>query len=129
MYCGNMNTNAYTDREGRYMSCMNCNRETTGTDVFCQQCQEAMVDFPVKAGTPAIIPKRPSPATAKKQPVHYFASAEEQLSAAQRTIRRLARSLVFVSLLLVLAAAALVYLVFFGVPDFLLNVAAHIGIA
>lgn len=108
------------------MSCLNCNKETTGTDVFCAQCQAAMEDYPIPRGTPVTIPVQPSPVASKKQVAHHFASAEDQLIVAQRTARRLAFSLIFVSILLILAAGALVYLSIFGVPNFLLHASATI---
>ena len=110
------------------MSCMNCNRETTGTNVFCEQCQLEMEGYPIPKGTPVIIPTAPSPVAPKKQISYMHASAEEQLTISQRTVRRLTRSLVFTSLLLILAVAALSYIIIFGVPAFLLS-AAPISIA
>ncbi len=101
------------------MSCLNCNRETTGTNVFCEQCQQAMEEYPVQKGTPVTIPVQPSPIVPKRQVSHRFASAEEQLDAAQRITRRLAIALIFSSLLLLAAAGAIVYLALFGMPDFL----------
>ena len=108
------------------MSCLNCNKETAGTDVFCTQCQAAMEDYPIPRGTPVTIPVQPSPVTVKKQVAHHFASTEDQLIVAQRTTRRLAFSLILVSILLILAAGALVYLSIFGMPKFLLHAGATI---
>ena len=102
------------------MSCLNCNRETTGTNVFCEQCQQAMVDFPVPKGTPVTILIQPTPVVSKKQTSHRFASAEDQLAAAHRTSRCLAVGLILSSILLLAAAAAIVYLALYGMPDFLL---------
>ena len=101
------------------MNCMNCNRETVGSNVFCEDCQKAMEGFPVPKGTPVTIPRTPSPTAPKRQTTHLYASTDEQLKISQRTVRRLARSLFFTSILLVLAVAALAYIVIFGLPAFL----------
>ena len=102
------------------MNCMNCNRETEGTNVFCDQCQQEMVDYPIPKGTPVTIPITPSPvATPKKQTTHLYASADEQLNASKRLVRRLTRDLIFTSILLILAVAALAYIIIFGLPPFL----------
>lgn len=101
------------------MNCMNCNRETVGTNVFCEYCQQAMEGFPVPKGTPVIIPNTPSPTASRKQPTHLYASADEQLNITRRTVRFLARSLIFTSVLLILAVAALAYIAIFGLPAFL----------
>ena len=101
------------------MNCMNCNRETVGTNVFCEHCQQAMEGFPVPKGTPVIIPNTPSPAASRKQSTHLYASADEQLNIARRTVRFLARSLIFTSVLLILAVAVLAYIAIFGLPAFL----------
>jgi hypothetical protein len=98
---------------------MNCNRETVGTNVFCEHCQQAMEGFPVPKGTPVIIPNTPSPAASRKQSTHLYASADEQLNITRRTVRFLARSLIFTSVLLILAVAALAYIAIFGLPAFL----------
>ncbi len=101
------------------MNCMNCNRETTGANVFCEQCQQAMEGFPVPKGTPVTIPVTLSSVASKKQTTHLYASADEQLNISQRTVHFLARSLIFTSVLLILAVAALAYIVVFGLPAFL----------
>lgn len=106
------------------MSCMNCNRETVGTDVFCEQCQQAMEPFPVPKGTPIVIPQRIPPSAPKKQPTRRYASSDEQSAIAQRRIRRLAGGLIITSILCILAILALTYVVLFGVPDFLSNLTA-----
>ena len=101
------------------MSCMNCNRETTGTNVFCEECQQAMEGFPVPKSTPVTIPIAPSPAAPKKQVTHMYAFADAQLETSDRNVRRLFRCLIVTSILLLLAVAALAYIVIFGLPPFL----------
>ena len=100
------------------MSCLNCNKETAGTDVFCDECKQAMDAYPVPKGTPAVIPAQPSPVVSKKQVLSRFVSAEDNLAVAQRTVKRLAFVVIVLSLLLILAAA-LVCVSLFGLPEFL----------
>lgn len=47
------------------MTCLKCGKETEGTHVFCQQCQEIMDAFPVKPGTPVYLPHRSEPSDRK----------------------------------------------------------------
>ncbi len=100
------------------MNCLNCNRETVGTDVFCDACKEVMEAYPVKKGTPVVIPVQPSPVVPKKQRLSRFASAEDQLAAAQRSVKRLSFVVILLSLLLI-AAAVLICVSTFGLPKFL----------
>ena len=101
------------------MSCLNCNKDTTGTAVFCDECLKNMKDYPVKKGTPVIIPVQPAPVTPKKQSRELFGSLEENLSISRRTARRLAGALVFMSVLLLIMFILLVHICLWGIPDFL----------
>ena len=96
------------------MYCLNCNKKTNGTEVFCEDCLKAMEDYPVDKGTPIVIPAQPSPATPKKQATRLLGSVEEQLELSQRSNRRLAIALIGMALLLAVAAAAVVYLTVSG---------------
>lgn len=100
------------------MNCLNCNRETIGSDVFCDECRQVMEAYPVEKGTPVVIPAQPSPVAPKKHLLSRFASAEDQLAVAQRAVKRLSVVVIVLSLLLILAAV-LVYVSAFGLPDFL----------
>ena len=42
------------------MSCIKCGKDTLGQDVFCKECLEVMADYPVKPGTPVLIPDQTS---------------------------------------------------------------------
>ncbi len=99
------------------MNCLNCNRETEGKAVFCEQCQQEMEGYPIPQGTPVIIPVQPSPAPPKKQSNHLFGSMEDQFLLSKRTARRLAFAFSFTLLLLIIAIGALAYLWMFGMPD------------
>ena len=100
------------------MSCLNCNKDTVGTAVFCDECLQAMEAYPVEKGTPVVIPIQPSPVSQKKQTHELFGSLEENLSITRRTARRLAGALVIMSLLLFLLSITLIYICAYGVPDF-----------
>ena len=99
------------------MSCLNCNRETVGKAVFCEQCQQEMEAYPIPKGTPVVIPAQPSPIQPKKQSNHLFGSLEDQFLLSKRTARRLAFAFSFTLLLLVIAIGVLVYLWMYGMPD------------
>ena len=93
------------------LRCLNCNKETTGTQVFCEECLQAMEGYPVQKGTPVTIPVQPSPTATKKQlPTRWHAVEEDKLAAAQRTNRWLALALIVMSLLLTLSAVVLIYI-------------------
>ncbi len=104
------------------MSCLNCNKDTADTAVFCDECLQAMEAYPIEKGTPVIIPVQPSPASQKKQNRELLGSLEENLSITRRTARRLAGALALMVLLLFLLTAILVYVCIYGVPDFLRNI-------
>ena len=104
------------------MSCLNCNKDTTGTAVFCDECLKEMEAYPVEKGTPAIIPVQPSPLAQKKQGRELFGSIEENLYVSRRTARRLAGALLIMTTLFLLSVAALVYVYIYGIPDFLNNI-------
>ena len=104
------------------MSCLNCKKETTGTAVFCEACLQAMEAYPVEKGTPIVIPVQPSPVQVKKQSHERLGSLEENLSISRRTARRLAGILVIMSFVLLLLFVALVYIITYGVPDFLRDI-------
>ena len=92
------------------MSCLNCNKETEGTQVFCDECLAAMEGYPVPKGTPITIPAQPSPVVPKKQATHLLGTVEEQLQSARKTARRLKISRFFFVLLAAVATTLLVYL-------------------
>ena len=38
------------------MNCIKCGRDITDNNVFCQECLAQMAEYPVKPGTPVVIP-------------------------------------------------------------------------
>lgn len=92
------------------MQCLKCGRETQGKDVFCPQCLEVMAQCPVKPGTVVNIPQRaPSkkPPSGKKQ-----AKPEIILARLNQSIKRLRIAVAILSVLLVLSAGALSFLLY-----------------
>ena len=108
------------------MSCLNCNRETVGKAVFCEQCQQEMEGYPIPKGTMVLIPSQPSPAPVKKQTGHLLGSLEDQFLLSKRVARRLAVAFGITLFLLVLTSATLGYVVMLGVPDFVTDALAHL---
>lgn len=71
------------------MYCLKCGRDTTDDHVFCDNCQNAMEQCPVKPGTPVHLPHRKAAPVAKKPPSRKRTlSQEEQISLLRRSLRR-----------------------------------------
>lgn len=89
------------------MSCIKCGKSTSSGAEFCEECLEEMHRYPVKSGTPVILPKREEYATTKhvrKKTV----KPEVQIAHLKRMNRGLA---VLSAVLLLLLAAAVVIIV------------------
>ena len=85
------------------MGCMKCGRDIVEGRSFCDVCLATMDRYPVKSGTPVIIPSRRQEAV-RKAPPRRKLSPEEQV----RRLRRLNRTLSF------LLAISLMLAIFFG---------------
>ena len=85
------------------MNCMKCGRDIVEGQVFCSDCLEQMERYPVKPGTPVLLPSLRKEA-AKKAPPRRKLSSEEQI----RRLRRLNRTLSF------LLAVSLMVSIFLG---------------
>ena len=42
------------------MNCMKCGREIALGQVFCKECLADMAEYPIKPGTPVLLPAQPS---------------------------------------------------------------------
>ena len=76
------------------MKCMRCGVETSGRQVFCNDCLSVMEQYPINPGTPIHLPKReeiPEPRrnVRKKREL----TAEEQLNRLHRLMQLLAAGL------------------------------------
>lgn len=65
------------------LRCIKCGRELKKNQVFCDDCQAGMLDYPVKPGTPIQLPKRAAPVTSKRKPTR----AKKQLSPEEKVVR------------------------------------------
>lgn len=69
------------------MSCIKCGKDTLGQDVFCKECLEVMADYPVKPGTPVLIPDQTS---VRRHPTRKLRALEpEEIIRRQRRLIRL----------------------------------------
>lgn len=63
------------------MSCMKCGKEVSAGQVFCDECLLEMEKYPVKPGTPVLLPNRPTaPVVHKRRFYKRQRKPEEQLS-------------------------------------------------
>lgn len=61
------------------MNCMKCGREIALGQVFCKECLADMADYPIKPGTPVILPT-PEPKSTTRRSARKARKPEEQLS-------------------------------------------------
>ena len=88
------------------MSCMKCGKEVSEDQVFCPECLAEMERYPVKPGTPVLLPHRaPITPQRKRRNAKRPRKPEEQVVSLRRAVRLLS-----VVLCLVLAIA-IVYIV------------------
>lgn len=90
------------------MECMKCGRETSGREVFCEECLKVMEKHPVGSAPVQIHPR---PETKAKSAVRKQPKAEELLEKSRKTVARLKKLCLVLTLLLVLALGALGYLI------------------
>lgn len=79
------------------MNCMKCGREIALGQVFCKECLADMADYPVKPGTPVILPNY-EPKPVLRRPARKSRKPEEQLSFVRNIATVLALLLIAVSL-------------------------------
>lgn len=68
------------------MACMKCGKEVSGEQVFCDACLEDMEKYPVKPGTPVLLPSRPAQAAVHKRAGHRVRKPEEQIAGLKKWI-------------------------------------------
>ena len=72
------------------MSCMKCGKVVSEEQVFCDECLAEMEHYPVKPGTPVMLPYRePMVVQRKRRSAKRIRKPEEQLAVLRRTIRLL----------------------------------------
>ena len=62
------------------MTCMKCGKEVSGSNVFCDACLADMEQYPVKPGTPVLLPTRPKEVVVHKRSARRAKKPEEQIS-------------------------------------------------
>ncbi len=70
------------------MHCLKCGKETEESQIFCPECLQMMDSYPVKPGTPVILPQR-NHTSGEKANHKKEQTPEEQL----RTLRNISRIL------------------------------------
>lgn len=70
------------------MACLKCGRDTEEGAVFCTDCLLTMQKYPVRPGTPVVLPTRER-SVSKKAPKRRVISAEDQLKALKKRNRNL----------------------------------------
>ncbi len=94
---------------GNGMYCLRCGKETAEDKVFCQNCLQSMEGYPVKSGTPIVLPRHPDPLPQKRGFRRARSqSPDELLDSLRMQLRRTGKLLAFVTLLL-LAAVGLIF--------------------
>lgn len=69
------------------MACMKCGKEVSGSQVFCEECLADMEKYPVKPGTPVLLPNRPAAAAPRKRRSYKrIRKSEEQISTLKNII-------------------------------------------
>jgi len=87
------------------MNCMKCGREVALGQVFCKDCLADMAEYPVKPGTPVVLPAEQATAPVRRASTRKARKPEEQLS----RIRRAMIAMLLVFTLLVIAATGVIY--------------------
>ena len=84
------------------MGCIKCGRDIEPGKTFCRKCLEEMALYPVKPGTPLIIPSRRQDTVRRTPPRRKSLSPEEQVKRLRKT-NRILTLLLALSLILALS--------------------------
>lgn len=85
------------------MQCLKCGRDTKEGESFCQDCQLTMQRYPVRPGTPVILPRRDTSSPRKPLIKRRAVPLEDQI----RTLKRRQRVLTVLLITVMLIAALL----------------------
>lgn len=91
------------------MACLKCGRDTEEGTLFCTGCLLTMQKYPVRPGTPVVLPTRER-VVPKKAPKRRVLSPEDQL----KTLKRRNRNLFALWIATVLALAILAFIGWHG---------------
>ena len=89
---------------GAAMNCMKCGQETTGQNVFCEECLAVMGKYPVRPDAAVKLPKSREPSVAKKAPKRHVPTPEEQIKILRKRLRIL-------TIVLIVCIAAIVLMI------------------
>ena len=89
------------------MKCLKCGAEYPSEQVFCDECLADMARYPVKPGTPVIIPRRNKPLPSKRAHIR-LQKPENQIAA----LRKLVGWLIAIIIFLLIGATFLTLAVF-----------------
>lgn len=87
------------------MGCLKCGRDTEEGAVFCSECLLEMQRYPVRPGTPVVLPAQER-VVPKKAPKRRTISPEDQIKGMKKRIRTL--TVLWIATLLALAVLAVV---------------------
>ena len=88
------------------MSCMKCGKAVSEGQLFCESCLAEMERYPVKPGTPVLLPHREALVPQRKRrSVKRPRKPEEQVASLRSTVRLLS---VLLALVLVIAIVSIV---------------------
>ena len=90
------------------MNCMKCKREIALGQVFCKECLADMENYPVKPGTPVILPTQVSTPAPRRSAPRKIRKPEEQITLLKRLLVIVTSLLVLVSRAFALTTALLV---------------------
>ena len=90
------------------MACIKCGKDTANGAEFCAECLAEMAHYPVKPGTPVILPKRTEQVYVKHNKKKVLKPEQQVLHLKKRI--RILTGISIVLLLLLAAAVALIWL-------------------
>ena len=92
------------------MGCLKCGKETEESQIFCNSCLETMEAYPIKPGTPVVLPQRASnhhhheKASSRKE-----LSPEQQIQLLRKLLRWFAAVIALLSVLLCITGVMLIH--------------------
>ena len=94
------------------LRCIKCGQKLKRYQVFCDDCQAGMLDYPVAPGTPIQLPKRAAPTQGKRKPTRTKKplSPEEKVVRLRSSVRLLTLGLIAAVLAFAVAALLLLHL-------------------
>lgn len=93
------------------MNCIKCGKDTKSERIFCQQCLDVMEKYPVKADIHVQLPNRDAGASQRRTGKKRLLTADDQILALQKKVRRQTVFSVLLFILLAAAVGTIVYLV------------------